>query len=145
MNSRQLNAKEAFVTNGFDTWSRAHKAFKNHEKSEFHRNSCSAIANMKKSPVIQQISNAKQQSMFEARKALLKIFETIFFLAREGIALRGSYDTEEHAEHSKFTRLLKLRANDIPELKSWLNRTSYKWLHHSITEEILKLMADSIL
>ena len=43
-----------------------------------------------------------------------------------------------------FTRLLELRANDIPELKSWLNRTSHKWIHHSILEEILKLMADFI-
>ena len=145
MHKTHLNAKEAFVVNGFNTWSRAHKAFKNHEKSEFHRNSCFAIASMKQAPVIQQVSNAKEQSMIEARKVLAKIFETIQFIAREGIAFRGDYVKEEHAEHSKFTRLIELRANDIPELKSWLHRTSHKWFHHSIVEEILNLMADFIL
>lgn len=39
-----------------------------------------------------------------------------------------------------------LRTNHIPKLASWLKKSSgYKWLHHSIVEEMLKIIADATL
>lgn len=71
-----------------------------------------------------------------------KIFNTIHFLGCDGLPFRGTYDADEHIENAKFMKLLRIRSNDIPELKSWLKRSSYKWLHHSNVVEILKLMSD---
>ncbi|XKL62880.1 hypothetical protein PGB90_002713 [Kerria lacca] len=79
--------------------------------------------------------------MIQARVALSKISETVHFLAREGLPFRGSYDAVSHIENSKFIHILKLRAGDVSELKAWLNQSP----HHNIIEEILKLLADSVL
>ncbi|VEN39225.1 unnamed protein product [Callosobruchus maculatus] len=138
--------KEAFVSIGFSQWNHAHDTFKNHEKSKFHFASVQALHSMKKTkPVIQQLSDGKLKEMKEARIALRKIFESIIFLSKEGLPFRGSFHKEGSFEDSKFNELLKLRANDVPELDKWLKRSNQKWLHHSIVEEILKILSDSVL
>ena len=38
-----------------------------------------------------------------------------------------------------------MRSEDVPELKTWLQRTSYKWLSHSIVDEIVQLLADNVI
>lgn len=101
---------------------------------------------MKKSKaVIQQLSDGKRTEMKEARIALRKIFESIMFLGKTGLPFRGSFQRGDSFEDSKFIELLKLRANDVPELDKWLKRSNQKWLHHSIVEEILKMLADGVL
>ncbi|XKL67174.1 hypothetical protein PGB90_010594 [Kerria lacca] len=102
ISSRSIHAKVAFVTNGFSRWSRAVEAFKNHEKSEFHLASSKGLINMKKTCVIQHISDGKKREMNEARLSLDKIFEIILFTAKEGLPFRGTYDKDNSAENSKF-------------------------------------------
>lgn len=58
----------------------------------------------------------------------------------EGLPYRSADD-----ENSKFRRLLKIRASDVPELSEWLNHDGYRWLHHSHIEEIFQMYADYIL
>ena len=54
-------------------------------------------------------------NMQENRKCLIKIIETIQFLGRQGLALRG----DESDENSNFMQLLKLRSKDFLKLKEW--------------------------
>lgn len=144
--SRSLNTKQAFVVDGFHSWSHALNSFKKHETSRFHMDSAKGLHSMKHAKsVVSHLSAAKQKEMKEARVALFKIFDTIRFIAKEGLPFRGDYKTDENFEDSKFMQLLKMRATDVPELKAWLQRTQYKWLHHSNIEEILKLLAESVL
>lgn len=145
MSRNNQNAMDAVVTNGFSTWSRATSAFKSHEQSDFHRANFVSVSNRKKPSVIQHLSNEKLRTMKEARLALAKIFHTILFIGREGLPFRGTYNVSDHSENSKFMRILKMRAEDVPELKSWLQRSGYKWLHHDVVEEILKMIADHVL
>ncbi|MGL5901592.1 MAG: hypothetical protein ACRCZO_02815, partial [Cetobacterium sp.] len=42
-------------------------------------------------------------------------------------------------------QLLKLRAQDVPVLKSWLARKESKWLSHDILNEMLEIMAHNVL
>lgn len=43
-------------------------------------------------------------------------------------------------------QILKMRAEDVPELDVWLKRdNTYKWLHHSCVDKILQMMADEVL
>lgn len=114
---------------------------KKHDNSEFHKESLIALANYKKTSVIEHISNQKQSEMTSARTALLKIFSTIHTLAQQGLAIRGNQD-----ENSNLLQFLKMRAEDSTELQAWLNRsTNRKWLHHDIINEILHLMANKVL
>ena len=78
--------------------------------------------------------------MIENRKCLLKIIETIRFLGRQGLVLRGREDDD----NSNFWQLLKLRTKDFPILKQWTERKSEKYTSHDIQNEILSLMAHEI-
>ncbi len=137
-----IRSREAFVETGFSTWSTALKAFKNHEKSDFHQAASSGISNMtKKTSVLQKVSQQKSLEMQAARVALKKIFHTVQVLAQEGIPFRGHDDS-----NSKLMTILRMRAEDVPELKAWLKRDSQmKWLHHVNIEEILDLMLKAVL
>lgn len=54
--------------------------------------------------------------------------------------MRGKTDST-----SNFNQLLSLRANDVTELQSWLARTKYRWISHDIQNEILNIVAKSVL
>ena len=91
---------------------------------------------------IQEITSEKIKSnMQENRKCLIKIIETIQFLGRQGLALRG----DERDENSSFMQLLKLRSKDFLKLKEWLEKKTEKYTSHDIQNELLKLMAHQIL
>ena len=49
------------------------------------------------------------------RRCLVKIVETLQFLARQGLALRG-----DNSDDSNFMQTLKLRVKDIPQLTDWM-------------------------
>lgn len=130
----------SFVENGFDNYVNGVKRFKNHEKSNLHKNACTKMLLVNKgTDVSQQLSKSKEREMKDARTALVKVIETFLHKAIEGEALRGHTD-----ESSKLFRLLKLRCHDIPELNSWMNRTKCKWLSHDIIDEYLALLANSV-
>ena len=135
-----LRSKTSFVTDGFSSWRKALEVFQTHEKSKLHREAVNGLSNMKKNTVVHALSDAKAKQMKDARVALLKIFHTVRVLAEEGIPYRGHTD-----ENSKFMSLLKMRAPDVPELKVWLDRTSYKWIHHKNIDEMLDLLLKEVL
>ena len=49
------------------------------------------------------------------RRYLVKIVETLQFLARQGLALRG-----DNSDDSNFMQTLKLRVKDILQLTDWM-------------------------
>ncbi|XP_053968442.1 uncharacterized protein LOC128869864 [Anastrepha ludens] len=74
------------------------------------------------------------------RTALLKIFSTLKALAIQGLPIRG----DNNDERSNFMTFLQARAEDVVELKAWLQRDGHKWLHHRSQNEILELMATTV-
>lgn len=117
------------------------KAIRCHEKSNVHRAAAgiTSAANAGVN-VANALSAAKQKQMAEARTALLSIFSSVQYLACQARALRGHVDTE-----SNLRQLLNLRAQDIPELQSWLARNESKWLSHDILNEMTELFAHDVL
>ena len=131
----------AFVRDGFSRWVKALERFGTHEKSPVHRAAVNAIAARDKGVnVAASMSHGKIKQMSEARTALLAILSSIQYLSCQGLAVRGKSD-----EESNFFQLLKVRAGDIPELRSWLGRTEYKWLSHDILNEMTEIMAHDVL
>lgn len=143
LDSRALRSIDSFVTNGFDCWKNASFRFKKHESSEFHRKSFLGLQNLRHKSVVEHISLAKSKEMDDSRVALMKVLSTVSALAQQGMALRGN----NNDEHSNLKQFLKMRAEDIPELRWWLNKPagSYKWLHHDYVNEILDMMAHAVI
>lgn len=78
--------------------------------------------------------------MIAARNALHRIFTSLVYLSKQGLAVRGKTDST-----SNFSELLTLRGNDVPELQSWLARTKYRWISHDIQNEMLNILANNVL
>jgi hypothetical protein len=114
-----MKRDEAFCTVGFRNWKNAIERFQVHELSAAHIHAVNQLQQMKGTPVDAQISAQKANEQRSARVALLSLFSTIQFLARQGIAMRGQ---DSHA--GNYWQLLKLRSQDIPELKIFLTRTT---------------------
>ncbi|KAJ8894722.1 hypothetical protein PR048_000029 [Dryococelus australis] len=46
---------------------------------------------------------------------------------------------------SNFIQLLELRKEDVPDLKEWMGRSSYKWLSPDVQNEIIDIWGKSVL
>lgn len=70
---------------------------------------------------------------------LLKLISSIRFLARQGLSLRGQIDSLD----GNLYKLLLLRAEDCPELKSWVCKKEYT--SPEVVNEIIAIMGKTIL
>ena len=75
------------------------------------------------------------------RECLLKIISNLKFLARQGLPLRGDGSEAD----SNFMQLMKLYAKDDPQLAEWLDKKTNKYVSHDIQNELLRVMALSVL
>lgn len=91
--------------------------------------------------VCQMLSSSYKEETAVNRRCLKTIAESIRFLARQGIALRGDDDEKD----SNFMQLLFLRASNDPELLLWLERKTNNYTSPDIQNELLKIMALRIL
>lgn len=106
----------------------------------FHRTSIlSNVAQKKGTNISASLSISKTKEMKDSRSALLKIISSLLYLSKQGLAVRGHVDAS-----SNIQQLLILRADDVPELKSWLLRTKNKWLSHDVQNEILSLLSQEV-
>ena len=85
-------------------------------------------------------NESMKAGMNENRKCLIKILETLQFLDRQGLALRG----DENDENSNFMQLLKLGNKDFVKLNQWLEKKTDKYTSHDIQNELLMLMAKGV-
>lgn len=130
---------DSFVKDGFCTWNKAIERFRSHEKSNLHLSAVTAVSMHKKTNVSDMLSTQLRNEKADARICLMKIFESIRFLAVQGIPSRSHKE-----QNSNFIQLLHLRSLDQPLLKDWMSRTKYKWISHDIGNEILTLMAMAV-
>ena len=111
----------------------------NHEKTEFHRQA--AVALQPKRDVSEMLSSKVATDKQNNRNYFLRILSSIKYLARQGLPLRGDGDDST----SNFYQLMKLRGEDIPEIFPFLEKKQLKYTSHDIQNEILSIMAQTIL
>ena len=72
---------------------------------------------------------------------MLKIIESLMFLAAQGIAVRGHDD-----ENSNFKQLLKLRNGDYANLHDWMqqSRSRITYASQDVQNELLEIVAHTI-
>ena len=128
------------VSKGFSNWKDATKAFRKHAQSNTH---AEAVVTLPKTTadVGESLSAIHKQEKEQARYMLYKIISSIRYLARQGLALRGGGNDA----NSNLIQLLRLRAEDIPQLLKWLDKQSKKHTAHENQNEILEIMAHRVL
>ena len=146
LQSKRMTAKRAdpsFVQKGFSYWKDATIAFKKHESSECHKEAVQVMISLPATcpDVGEMLSSQHAQQKMENRECLLKVLANLKFLARQGLPLRGDGDDSD----SNFIQLLKLRARDDKPLAAWLEKKTDKYLSHDMQNELLQVMALSIL
>jgi hypothetical protein len=130
---------DAFTTRGFRNWQKGPHKFRIHETSASHSEARQKLAFVKSGNTIHaQLSSQVDAGQKLARQALHVIITSLQYLAAQGLAIRGHEETQ-----GNFVQLLNLRANDIPDLATWLNRRD-TWTSNSIQNEILKMLAHSV-
>ena len=97
----EKNKEEAFLSVGFHSWNKATTAFRVHQKSKCHLAALSFEITIPRCGNVIEMSNESMQ-----------ILETLQFLGRQGLALRG----DENDENSNSIQLLKLRSKDFVKL-----------------------------
>ena len=132
----------AFIYNGFCNWKDATIGFKKHESSLLHLNAMEVMVGVPScyNDITEHLSQQHSSDKRNNRQCLLKILSNLRFLSRQGISLRG----DDQELNSNFTQLLILRGVDDPRIDTWLNRKSNKYTSHDIQNELLKVMALSI-
>ena len=136
---RSNKGDEAFITQGFKNWKKATEKFQNHETSHTHRSYMVKFTNtISGTSVVEKLIDQQTVNNKVAQECLIRIITSLRYLARQGLATRGHFDSE-----SNFKQLLVLRASDSIELQKWLLRKT-TWTSIEIKEGILDMMANHI-
>ena len=136
----------AFVSRGFCNWKDAtgnKGAFNTHEKSGTHKMAVECLVTLPTSyrKVGEMLSSQYALDKQNNRGYLLKVFQNIQFLSRQGIAMRGDLDESD----SNFMQLLMLRGIDDPMIKQTVEKKTDKYTSPQIQNEILSILALRIL
>ena len=137
------NWEPSFTVSGFSNCKDATRAFKKYDDSEVHKHAVEKLyilpSTTKDIGESLNIAHGKEKQM--NREYFLKVLQTIRFLARQGIALRG--DGKE--DDSNFIQLLKIRANDDSRIHDYLSKKTDKYTSPTVVNEIIAIMALKIL
>lgn len=132
---------DAFTLSGFDNWKHALAKFSKHELSKSHREAVLKVDNaIRGTNIASHLSQSHQRDRELARSALLCLVSSLHYLCVQGLAIRGHTE-----DRGNFENLLQLRANDNSALKSWLQKSGYKWLSPAIQNEIIQDLALAVL
>lgn len=136
-------ADKAFLESGFSNWKDATAGFKSHEKTECHQAAVERVVTLPKvtKDVGEMLSVSHANDKEVNRQCLLNVLSSIRFIARQGLALRGDGDDSE----SNYIQLLKLRGEDDSKILDWIKRKNDKYTCAESQNEMLKIMALSIL
>lgn len=132
-----------FLQGGFSNWKKALQRFAEHEKSDLHREaSVKLVAKTSSSSIAAQLHSQHKSELRNNRAMFLKVVESVIFLARQGLSLRGHHEDSASMEGNLY-QLLLLRANDCPRLKVWLKRRDY--VSPETVNEIIAISANTVL
>ena len=125
---------EMFTNTGFSNWKKAIEKFEKHQTSKSHREAIDLVIKIP-SPtkdVGEMLNRSHAEQKDENRQVLLKIFSSVRYLSRQGIAFRGRWKTDEPEilnceSDSNFIQLLRIRAEDNPILHTWMDKCQDKF------------------
>lgn len=112
----------AFVEEGFNNWKKALEKFLEHEKSEMHKEALPKLMSIRnRVNIVSQLATQREMEIKHNRSMFLKVIETVLFLARQGLSLRGHHENNSSLE-GNLLQLLLLRSSDCPTLGAWIKK-----------------------
>ena len=129
---------DAFISNGFDNWKKAHKKFTQHTQSDLHKESILKVELLKQDSVSTLLNKQAMAEQKQHQDQLLRQLSSLRFLLRQGLAVRGHEDLE-----GNLLQLLMLRSDDCPDLNRWIKERKY--FSPAILNEQIALMGLSLL
>ena len=136
---RQVNK---FLEEGFCNWKKVLQKLDEHDRSEMHREAVLKYAAHSSGTDVCIQLNQQHITAQQHHKMLLKLLSSIQFLTRQGLALRGHREDANHMDGNLY-KLILLRSEECPELKSWLSNREY--VSPEIVNELIKIMGNSVL
>lgn len=138
------NYKPAFVENGFQNLKKVRERFRDHESSSMHAEAVLKLGADKSasSGVDTLLSKQLENQQKHHRLMLLKFFNAIKYLTRQGLALRGHHEDNESFDGNLY-QLLLLQSQDCPGMESWLRQREY--ISPEITNELITMMGQFVL
>ncbi len=117
--------------------------FKKHAQSKYHTEAIEAVVTLPSTSksLDEMLILEHKKAREEATEMLHLILSSVWFLARQGLALRG----QNSDESSNLVQLLKLRAQDKSKMLKWLEKSSHKHVSPENQNEMLQLMANKVL
>ena len=95
--------------------------FREHEKSQCHREACMKYEASNKPSVVVLADRALNKEQDTRRTMLLKQLSSLRFLMRQGLAVWGHSDIEGNLH-----QIMRCRAEDIPKFHQWLEAGKYQ-------------------
>ena len=132
--------ESAFTTVGFQNWKKATERFKEHEKSDGHREAMTRLLSQQNQEVsvLLMLSDKQRKDQERHQLMLLRQLSSLRMLLCRGLAIRG-----HNEEDGNLLQLLKLRIEDCDDLKRWVEEKDY--LSPSILNEQISLMGNTLL
>uniref|UniRef100_A0A8C4QSI2 TTF-type domain-containing protein n=1 Tax=Eptatretus burgeri TaxID=7764 RepID=A0A8C4QSI2_EPTBU len=135
---------ERFIKKGFCNWKKGLERFNEHQKSARHRIAVQEIFLPSQCGDIgENLSQVHQTDKQENRKIFLEILRNTWYLARQGLPLRGDDDDDD--EDGNLFQLIKLRGQTDDHVQRWLKKGTIKYLSKDIQDEQLQIMGLSLL
>ena len=140
------NIDEAFVLRGYCNWKDASGdkgGLASHESSSAHKRAVEVIETLPRTTrdIGEQLSSTHAEEKLRNRAYIFKVFQTIQFLTRQGLPLRGDQNDLE----SNFLQLMRLRGADDDNITKHLEQYSDKYTCHQVQNEIIRIMALTVL
>ena len=152
MFGRTSKQHEAFVSTGFQKWKSALEKFRAHQSSAAHKTAvltwktAQRTRNNPETNVVTLVNYQKKKEVDENRQYLKNIVETLIFLGRQGISLRGHCENNESLNKGNFLKLLAFRAKDNQLINQFLinKEKGVTYTSHGIQEELLDIIGENM-
>ena len=144
---------EAFVSTGFHNWKTALKKFRVHQCTSAHKTAvltwrtAERTRNNPETNVVTLVNHQTKNEVDENRRYLKDIIETLIFLGRQGISLRGHRENSESLNKGNFLELLAFRAKDNELIHQFLikKEKGITYTSHDIQQQLLEIIGKNMI
>ena len=130
--------KRKYISKGFHSWKKAPKYFNDHQNSNCHKAAASYHA-VQSNDIGDLVNKYLADSRMDNRSYLITVITGLRYLARRNIAIQGTHGFDS------FTHLLRLLGTKDPLVIEKLERSSLKFSHSDVQNELLDIMAKQVL
>jgi hypothetical protein len=152
-----VNYDKSFSEEGMSNWKKAVEKIESHEKSGNHIRAHEIYKELKlqesdqtRKDYISKKLKLMSESEFKQRQEntfyITKLFESIIYLAKQGLALRGHLEHSESDNRGNFIELLEFLGKSDPIIFDFLKNPekTTKYLSPAIQNELISIVANEI-